>query len=153
MGRPRAGVRARVVGAAGGRLPAVAGLAVLVAVLVAGCFDVQSADLFLLTRTGQGGKLTLLVNDGGTVRCDGAKAKPISNSALITARDLSDNLATDAQNHLTIPHAAGSVYYFTIKLQQGTISFPDRAAATHKVLAQAELFAAQTAQRECAQTG
>ena len=60
-----------------------------------------------------------------------------------------DNLATDAQNHLTIPKAAGSVYYFTIKLQQGTVSFPDRAAATHKVLAQAELFAAQTAQKEC----
>ena len=127
-----------------------AGAAVVaVAVLVAGCFDVQSADLFLLTRTGQGGTLTLLVNDGGTVRCNGAKAKPISNSTLISARDLTDNLATDAQNHLTIPKAAGSVYYFTIKLQQGTVSFPDRAAATHKVLAQAELFAAQTAQKEC----
>jgi hypothetical protein len=130
-----------------------AALAVAVAVLVAGCFDVQSADLFLLTRTGQGGKLTLLVNDGGTIRCDGAKAKPISNHALITARDLSENLVTDAQDHLTIPRVAGSVYYFTIKLQQGTVSFPDRAAATRNVLAQAELFAAQAAQQECRRSG
>jgi hypothetical protein len=128
-------------------------LAVAVAVLVAACFDVQSADLFLLTRTGQGHKLTLLVNDGGTIRCDGAKAKPLSNRALITARDLSDNLATDAQNNLTIPKAPGSVYYFTIKLEQGTVSFPDHAAATHNVLAQAELFAAQAAQRDCGLTG
>ncbi len=45
------------------------------------------------------------------------------------------------------------MYYFTIKLQQGTISFPDRAAATHNVLAQAELFAAQAAQKECGQVG
>ena len=132
---------------------AVAALAVAVAVLVAGCFDVQAADLFLLTRTGQGGKLTLLVNDGGTIRCDGAKAKAISNNGLITARDLSENLVTAAQNHLTIPKAPGSVYYYTIKLQEGTVSFPDRAAATRKVLAQAELFATQAAQQDCRLTG
>jgi hypothetical protein len=120
-----------------------------VAVLLAGCFDVKSADLFVLTRTGQRSRLTLLVNDGGTIRCNGGKAKPISNSTLITARDLSQSLATDAQNKLTIPNAPGSVYYFRIRLEQGTVSFPDRAAATRKVLAQAELFAAETAQREC----
>jgi hypothetical protein len=130
-----------------------AALAAAVAVLVAGCFEVQSADLFVLTRTGQGSKLTLLINDGGTIRCDGGKAKPVSNSTLITARDLSDNLATDAQNKLTIPDAPGSVYYFRIRLQPGTVSFPDRASATRKVLAQAELFAAQTAQRDCGLTG
>ncbi len=132
---------------------AVAALAVAVGVLLAGCFDVQSPDLFVLTRTGQGGKLTLLVNDGGTIRCDGAKAKPISDNALVTARDLSDNLVTDAENHLTIPRAPGSVYYYTIKLQQGTVAFPDRAAATRKILAQAELFAAQTAQQDCGLSG
>ncbi len=135
------------------RALASAALAAAAAVLVAGCFDVQSADLFLLTRTGQGSKLTLLINDAGTVRCDGAKAKPVSNTTLITARDLADNLATDAQNKLTIPDGPGSVYYFRIRLEQGTVSFPDRAAATRKVLAQAELFAAQTAQKECGLTG
>ncbi len=127
--------------------------AALVAVLAAGCFDVQSADLFLLTRTGQGGKLTMLVNDGGTIRCNGGKAKPISNTLLITARDLADNLAEDAQKKLTIASVPGAVYYYRIRLQQGTISFPDRAAATHKVLSQAELFAAQAAQKECGLSG
>lgn len=127
--------------------------ALTLAVTLAGCFDVQSPDLFLLTRTGQGGKLTLLINDSGTIRCDGGKAKPVSNTTLITARDLSDNLATDAQNKLTIPDAPGSVYYFRIRLEQGTVAFPDRAAASRKVLAQAELFAAQTAQQDCGPTG
>ncbi len=135
------------------RAPAGAALAAAVAVLVAGCFDVQSADLFVLTRTGQGQKLTLLVNDGGTIRCNGGKARPISNTSLITARDLSDNLATDAQNKLTIPNAPGSVYYYRIRLQQGTISFPDRASATRNLLAQAELFAAQAASKDCGQSG
>jgi hypothetical protein len=135
------------------RVLAAAALGAAVAVLVAGCFDVQSADLFLLTRTGQGPKLTLLVNDGGTIRCDGGKAKPVSNTTLITARDLADNLATDAQNKLTIPNAPGSVYYYRIRLQGGTISFPDKASATRNTLAQAELFAAQTAQRDCGLSG
>jgi hypothetical protein len=130
-----------------------AAVTVVLAVTLAGCFNVQSPDLFLLTRTGQGQKLTLLVNDGGTIRCDGGQAKPVSNTTLITARDLSDNLATDAQKKLTILNAPGSVYYFRIRLQQGTVSFPDRAAASRKVLAQAELFAAQTAQKECGLTG
>ena len=130
-----------------------AALGAAVAVLLAGCFDVQSPDLFLLTRTGQGPKLTLLVNDAGTIRCNGAKAKPISNTSLITARDLADNLATDAQNKLTIPNAPGSVYYYRIRLQQGTISFPDKASATRNVLAQAELYAAQAAQQDCGLSG
>jgi hypothetical protein len=123
------------------------------ALALTGCLDVRSADLFLLTRTGQGSKLTLLVSDGGTIRCNGAKSRPISNSALIAARDLADNLSSDAQEGLTIPKGSGSVYYFTIKLQQGTVSFPDRAAAGRKALAQAELFATQTAQRECGLSG
>src|SRR6185437_2923671 len=135
------------------RAPAVAAAAAAVAVLAAGCFDVRSADLFLLTRTGQGSTLRLLVNDGGTISCNGGKAKTVSNTTLITARDLADNLATDAQNKLTIPKAPGSVYYYRIRLQQGTVSFPDRAAATRKALAQAELFAALAAQQACGLSG
>ncbi len=130
-----------------------AALGAAVAALLSGCFDVQSPDLFLLTRTGQGAKLTLLVNDAGTIRCNGGKAKAISNTSLITARDLADNLATDAQNKLTIPNKPGSVYYYRIRLQQGTISFPDKASATRNVLAQAELFAAQAAQQDCGLSG
>jgi hypothetical protein len=138
---------------AGRRLAGVA-LAGAVAAVLAGCFDVQSPDLFLLTRTGPGAKLTLLINDSGTISCDGAEAKPISNARLIQARDLSDNLAADATARLTIRPEAGSVYYFRIKLQQGTVSFPDRAAdQRHPNLAQAELFASQAAQQACGLPG
>ncbi len=135
------------------RRGAVAALAAAAASVLAGCFEVQSPDLFLLTRTGQGPKLTLLINDGGTIRCNGGKAKAVSNTTLIAARDLADNLATDAQNKLTIPDVAGSVYYFRIRMQQGTISFPDKASAGRQVLAQAELFATQAAQRDCGLSG
>jgi len=123
------------------------------ALALAGCFDVRSPDLFLLTRTGQGRTLTLLINDGGTIRCNGGKAKPVSNTTLIAARDLADDLADDAQSKLTIPNEPGSVYYFRVRMQQGSVAFPDRAASRRKVLARTELFAAQTAQRDCGLTG
>ena len=43
-------------------------LPIVLAGLLAGCgLDVKAPDLFLLTRTGQGKRLQLLVSDGGTV--------------------------------------------------------------------------------------
>jgi len=129
-------------------------VAVAALAISAGCgLGVRSADRFLLTRTGQGPKLTLVISDGGTVRCNGAKAKPIPDSTLIQARDLADNLANDATAKLTIPNRRGSVYYFRLELQQGTVSFPDTAAAGRKSLAQAELLATQIAQRSCGLPG
>jgi hypothetical protein len=114
-------------------------IALAAAAALAGCgFGVQSPDDFLLTRTGQGPKLTLLVNDGGTIRCDGGNSRPISNVMLISARDLVDNLDNDAKAKLRITPAADSVYTYTIRMQDGTISFPDTAAIKRPELAGAE---------------
>jgi hypothetical protein len=137
------------------RRPAALAALITAAVLaIAGCgFNVQSPDLFLLTRTGQGPKLSLLVNDGGTIRCNGSKPKSISDTMLISARDLSDNLATDATNHLDLPPGPGTIFTFRIRLQQGTIVFSDRDTNHHKELAQAELFAVQAAQQVCGLSG
>jgi hypothetical protein len=131
-------------------------LVVFLAALAAGCgLDVQSPDLFLLTRTGQGQKLTLLVNDGGTIRCNGGKSKTLPGPLLLAARDLATGLGGDAQAKLRIPPTAGSVYTYTLRLQQGTISFPDNATASGKYprLAQAEQFALQAAQQACGLSG
>jgi hypothetical protein len=123
-------------------------------VFVAGCgFDVQSPDLFLLTRTGAGRPLTLLVNDSGTIRCNGGATKSLPDSMLIAARDLANTLNTDAKAKLRIPPGVRSVYSYTVKLSGGTISFPDTAASTHKELAQVELFAVQAAQGPCGLSG
>jgi hypothetical protein len=121
---------------------------------LAGCgLNVQSPDLFLLTRTGQGGKLVLEVSDGGTIRCNGGPAHPISSARLITARDLSDSLAPDAQKKLNLAAPTGSIYSFRIRLEQGTISFWDRDTAGHPNLAQAALFATEAAQQVCGLAG
>jgi hypothetical protein len=115
--------------------------ALLAPVALAGCgFDVQSPDDFLLTRTGQGQKLTLLVNDGGTIRCNGGGQRRISNSLLIAARDLVDNLDNDARAKLTLRATPNSVYRYSIRMQDGTITFPDTAAVRHTELAGVEQF-------------
>ena len=63
------------------RWAATLALTVGAAVFVCGCgLNVELADLFLLTRTGQGSKLTMLVNDSGTIRCNGGKQKTLSSA-------------------------------------------------------------------------
>ena len=131
------------------RWPLIAG-AVAAALPAAGCgLNVQSADLFQLQRIGQGHTLTLLVSDSGTIRCNAASSRPIPDALLIQARDLADNLAKDAKAKLNLPREHNSVYTYKIKLQDGTISFPDTSAAAHHELSAAELFVTQTAEGVC----
>jgi hypothetical protein len=128
--------------------------ALLAAALVAGCgFDVQAPDLFVLTRSGQGGTLTMLVNDGGTIRCDSGRVRKLSDPLLLRARDLAASLDNDAKHSLRIPAPSNSAFRYKIRLQDGTISFPDTAAASHSELAQAELFVVQAAQQACGLSG
>jgi hypothetical protein len=123
--------------------------ALLGAVTAAGCgLQVAAPDLFAITRTGPGGAHTVVVNDSGSVRCDRGRARPIPSATLIAARDLADNLGSDAGRHLTLPSPAGTASTFTIRMPQGTIRFPDRAGGAHRELAAAELFFLQ-AQADC----
>jgi hypothetical protein len=127
-----------------------------IALLLAGCgLAVQSPDLFLLTRTGQGSRLTLLVSDAGTISCDGKRPRHLSDPLLLRARDLAISLVGDAKEKLRIPSPPDSVYRYTLRLQDGTISFPDTATAGggYPRLAQAELFAVQAAQQACGRSG
>jgi hypothetical protein len=128
--------------------------ALIIAATCAGCgLSVQSADLFVLTRVGQGQKLTLLISDGGTVRCNAGRKKPLPDPLLLQARDLATNLDNDAKASLEIRSTAATVYRYTIKLQNGTISFPDTAANAHNELAQAELLAVRVAEGPCGLSG
>jgi hypothetical protein len=137
------------------RRPIILGAILLAAaVAAAGCgLNIQSADLFLLTRTGPGGKLTLRVSDGGTIRCNGGHARTISSAQLITARALADSLATDARHNLRLTPAPGSIYRFRIDLEQGVIRFSDRDTPGHPNLARVVLFATQAAQQICGLSG
>jgi hypothetical protein len=127
---------------------AVALLGALVA--LAGCgLNVQSPDLFQVTRSGQGPPLTLLVNDGGTIACDGGKPKSLPDPLLLDARDLATDLNSDAKAKLTFSRGVRSVYSYTVKVQDGTFTFPDTAADARKELSRLELFVVQAAANPC----
>jgi hypothetical protein len=120
------------------------------AVVLAGCgFDVESPDLFQVTRTGQGEKLSLLVNDGGTISCNGGKPKSLPDPLLLQARDLATNLNSDAKAKLNLRATARSVFSYTVKVANGTFTFPDTAADSRKELSQLELFVVQAAADPC----
>jgi hypothetical protein len=123
-------------------------------VMLAGCgLDVQSGDLFQVTRSGQGHKLILLVNDGGTISCDGSKPKSLPDPQLLQARDLSTNLNTDAKAKLRFRSSARSAFSYKVKVQNGTFTFPDTAADSRKELSQLELFVVQAAANPCGLSG
>jgi hypothetical protein len=122
---------------------------------IAGCgLNVASPDLFVLHRMGQGESLTLLVNDSGTIRCNGAKSKSLPDPLLLAARDLASDLDTDVKDNRRFASPA-RVFSYRVTLQDGTLTFSDVAARNRRYpeLARAELFAAQAAQGPCGLSG
>ncbi len=131
-----------------------AGVVILLGVALAGCgLNVQAPDLFVVTRTGQGSTLTELFNYAGTVRCNGGPTKLLPDPLLLQARDLATTLDNDAKAKLRIAPKPNSVFFYTVRLADGTISFPDTAGGQHSELAQAEQLALQSAQQACGLSG
>lgn len=121
---------------------------------LAGCgLNVSSPDLFQITRTGPGRQLVLVVNDQGTVRCNGGAAKSLPNAALLQARALVSDVSKDAKSRLRIPPSRRSVFSYTMRTQDGTILFPDTAAIAHPELARVEQFAVRVARDSCGLPG
>jgi hypothetical protein len=111
----------------------------LAAAALTGCgVDVQTPDLFLVTRTGQGAPLTMIINYDGGVTCNGHQGKTLPDKLLLVARSLPGTLESDAQKKLDPPSPPGSVYRFKVSLQYGTFSFPDTSAAHRPELARLE---------------
>ena len=121
---------------------------------IGGCgLDVQSPDLFVITRTGQGQKLTMVVSYDGSISCNNGPQKQLPDPLLLQGRDLSNTLNNDTKKKLTVPRTSRSVFSYTVKLQNGTISFPDTAGLEHPDLAQTEQFFLNAVQQGCGISG
>jgi hypothetical protein len=121
------------------------------AVLALGCGGVSAADLFLVTRTGTGphARLTLLVNEEGAVNCNGGPRLKLSDSQLVKAASIREELHDPASSHLTLPPRAGSVLSYEVRDENGTVRFSDNSAGQPAVLRELQLFVLQTAQEVC----
>ena len=131
------------------RRSALGSVCALAAVLCGCGLQVASPDLFALTRTRPGPKLRMVVNDSGTISCNGEPAKELSDTLLLQARSLAATLATDAQNNLRLARSGQSVFSYTITLEQGTVLFSDTSAHGRSELTEAEAFALAAARGVC----
>ena len=113
------------------RLLAVAALSATAAV-VAGCGS-PSADLFVVTRSGSipGARLTMLVGDGGTVRCNGGPEHELTSEQLIDARKITFELNGDdkdpgpATRNVRLPAGPVTILRYVVRSEQGTVAFSD----------------------------
>lgn len=122
----------------------------LAAVCAVGCGEsVELPDLFLIQRTGGAGKLTLLVNEGGAVHCNGGRVRQLSDSQLVLARGLQEELLTPSSKHLTLPPRPGSVFSYAVEDEKGTVRFADDSTGQPSVLRQLQAFVLEVAQKVC----
>jgi hypothetical protein len=127
---------------------AVAALAGTVA--LAGC-GADYPDVFLLTRSGSlpGARLTLLVNDGGTVRCNGGEPRQLPPRRLLDAREIARDLSEEAHDDLTLPAPRGSLLRYHLRTEEGTVTFSDVDAVRRPELAPVIVFARAVARDVC----
>jgi hypothetical protein len=123
--------------------------------LLAGCGEsVELPDLFIVTRTGGGARLTVLINEGGAVRCyrNPAHLGPthqLSDPQLIEARGVTEELQTPSAKHLSLPPRAGSVFRYKVRDAEGTLRFADNSAGQPSALHHLQYLVLEVAQRVC----
>ena len=126
---------------------------------VRGCGEsVELPDLFVVTRTGGGEKLTVLINEGGAVRCYRNPAHPgpahqLSDPQLIQARGVTEELQTPSAKHLSLPPRPGSVFRYHLRDAEGTVRFADNSAGQPSALHHLQYLVLEVAQRVCGLPG
>jgi hypothetical protein len=123
----------------------------LTTVLALGGCGAAAPDVFLLTRSGSipGARLTLLVNDSGTVRCNGGAPRALPDKRLLDARRIAEDLSEEAQEDLSLPAPRGSVLRYRLRTEDGTVTFSDEDAGRRPEFAPVIVFARSVAQDVC----
>ncbi len=134
-------------------VPIVVALALLLAILgsAAGCGGgVQPPDLFALQRTGgEGARVSLIVSDGGTVRCNAGSPRLLPSDLFLEARDLARALQPDFKRNLRLAPGPMSVFSYALRGPDGTIAFSDDSHGVAPELDRAAFFARRVSRGVC----
>ena len=105
--------------------------AALAAVLAGG--GTPPADLFEVKRTGEdrNANVDVVVNDGGSVSCNG-KEHPLENDLLLRARQILRDIQPQAELHLELPPGPQSQLSYRARMEAGTVSFSDTSRGNPK---------------------
>jgi hypothetical protein len=125
-------------------------LAVLLAAAALGGCGTASPDLFEVRRSGddRAANLTLVVNDGGSVTCNGEE-HPLDADRLLTARELARDLAEQAELGVELPPGPGAVLSYRVRMEAGTVSFSDTSRGNPPEFLRLAGFTQDVAERVC----
>ena len=128
------------------RLAAV-GLALALA--AAGC-GTPPPDLFEVERTGEdrNANVDVVVNDGGSVSCNG-KEHPLEADLLLRARQILRDLQPQAELHLELPPGPRSQLRYTARMEAGTVAFSDTSRSNPKPFLALAAFTKDVAEDVC----
>jgi len=126
-----------------------AAAAALLVVALTGC-GTASPDLFEVRRSGEdrAANLTLIVSDGGTVTCNGEE-HALDADRLLTARELSRELADQAELGVELPPGPGAVLSYRVRMEAGTVSFSDTSPGNPRAFLRVAAFTKDVAERVC----
>lgn len=121
------------------------------AAIASGCGGIAPPDLFVVQRGGSvpGAALTLVVNEEGGVRCNGGATMKMSDSKLIEARAITEELHELASKHTYLAARPGSVLSYYLRDENGTVRFSDNSAEEPQLFRRVALLVLQTAQQVC----
>ena len=108
-------------------------------------------DLMLVERSGSlpGARLTLLVNDGGTVRCNGGREIQMPPRPLLDAREIVRDLELEAMEDLVLPRRRGALLRFRLNDEHGSVTFSDVDGVNRQKLGRLVAFTRTVAQDVC----
>ena len=123
--------------------------AALALLLLTGC-GTASPDLFEVRRSGddRAANLTLVVNDGGEVTCNGTE-HPLDAERLLEAREIARELAGPAERGIELPPGPDAVLSYRVRLEAGTVSFSDTSPGNPQAFLRVAAFTKDVAERVC----
>jgi hypothetical protein len=119
------------------------------AAALAGC-GTPSPDLFEVRRSGddRAANLTMVVNDGGRVTCNGHEHE-LDADRLLRARELSRELAEPAELGLELPPGPGANLSYRVRMEAGTVGFSDTSDGNPPEFLRLAAFTKDVAERVC----
>jgi hypothetical protein len=123
--------------------------ALAAAALIAGCGS-PSPDLFEVERSGadRNANVTMVVNDGGSVTCNG-KEHPLDADRLLRARELSRDLAEQAELGIELPPGPRSQLAYRVRMEAGTVAFSDTSEGNLPAFQRLAAFTKDVVERVC----
>ena len=124
-------------------------LVIVLALLSAGC-GTASPDLFEVKRSGEdrAANLTMVVNDGGRVSCNGREHE-LDADRLLTARELRRELAKPAELGIELPPGPNPVLSYRVRLEAGSVAFSDTSKGNPEEFLKLAAFTKDVAERVC----